>query len=88
MVKLMIYVGATIAAIGVGSLFFFVMPHVGAPQLAGLDGISANTIPPLALFIAALGIAIGFAMIGVAVGHWWHPRPSHSHSPNQHGDEV
>jgi hypothetical protein len=87
MVKPLIFLGALVLAVGVGALVMFVVPHVGATTTPALDGIAGNAIPPLAVFIAAMGLAVGAAMIGIGVGRWQHPRaaePRHG----DHGAEI
>jgi hypothetical protein len=73
MQKPLIWTGAAIAAIGLVALVFVVMPYVQWDPTA----TSMAPYSPLTLLIAALiggiGLAAGFALIGVGIGRWQAP---------------
>lgn len=91
MVKSYIWTGAVVLAIGIVVGLWFVVPHIGQTGTPGLNGVTQNTLSPLAVMVAAAGLAAGSILVGVGVGRWRQPRPmsrGHHQPGNQHGAEV
>ena len=92
MVKSYLWTGVIVLAIGIVVGLWFVVPHIGQTGTPGLNGVTENTLSPLAVMVAAAGLAGGSILLGVGVGHWQHPRRmprGRRHQPgNQHGAEV
>ena len=89
--KPLFWTGAVIALIGLAVLAVFVIPYVGAPDpTLGLNGLPQGTLPAWAVLVSSAGLAVGFALIGIGVGRWQHPRHSHTLPLGQtrHGSEV
>jgi hypothetical protein len=78
MAKPLIWIGALVAVIGAGAIALFVTPYAGinAPS-AGL-GDQVLIAPLAAVLSGGAALAAGFAMIGVGIGRWQHPRGSHT----------
>jgi len=78
MVKPLIWIGAVLAVLGGAALALFVVPYVGLPATG--EGLTPRS--PMATLLAVLaggvGLAAGFALIGVGIGRW--QRPTHSHT--------
>jgi hypothetical protein len=85
MVKSYIWIGIVVLAIGVVVGLWFVVPHIGQTGAPGLNGVTQNTLSPLAVLVAAAGLAGGSILLGVGVGRWRHPRPA---PRGQHGAEI
>jgi hypothetical protein len=85
MVKSFIWIGVVVLALGIIVGGVFVVPHIGNAPSVGLNGVPINTLSPLAVFVAALGLAIGCALIGIGIGHWKHPKAP---AGPGHGGEV
>ena len=93
MVKSYIWTGIVVLAIGIVVGLWFVAPHVGQVEAGapGLNGITANTLSPLAVLVAAAGLAGGSILLGVGVGRWRSPRSTRrgtTQPGNQHGAEI
>ena len=92
MVKSYIWTGIIVLAIGIVVGLWFVVPHIGQTGVPGLNGVTQNTLSPLAVLVAAAGLAGGSILLGVGVGRWRHPRAmprgGGSQPGNQHGAEI
>jgi hypothetical protein len=90
MVKSFIWTGIVILTIGVIVGGVFVVPHIGHEPTVGLNGTTMGIISPLAVLVAALGLAIGCALIGIGIGHWKHPKPATGAGATgpAHGGEI
>lgn len=87
MVKPFIWAGLVVLAIGVVVGVCYVVPHIGQPPTTGLNGVTENVLSPLAVVVAAVGLALGSTLLGVGVGRWQHPKSARP-TQTQHGAEV
>jgi hypothetical protein len=72
--KPFIWIGALVAAIGAAALAMLVSPYLGTNGATGSSGDRFLLTPLAAVIVGGGAIAAGFALIGVGIGRWEHPR--------------
>jgi len=79
MAKSILWAGIVLTAIGATVFSLAVVPRLdGASIRLLMNGQYVGGLSPVAVLTAALALAAGFALIGIGLGRWHHPRPSHS----------
>lgn len=76
MEKQLIWIGTALAIIGFGALALFVLPYVGWDAATGPAAPQNRVAPLVAVLTGGIGLAAGFALIGLGVGRWRHPERS------------
>lgn len=76
--KRLLWTGVVIAAIGVAAFGIYVLPFAGGEGTITIlpNGQAQNGLKVGWVILAAFGLAVGSALIGVGVGRWTHPRAS------------
>jgi hypothetical protein len=88
--KLLIWTGSIVAAIGAGLLAVFVIARLNPNPPVDLNGLPEGLPALWAVMVGSLSLAIGSALVGIGVGQWQHPRSTHTLPLGQtrHGTEV
>jgi ABC-type tungstate transport system substrate-binding protein len=78
MAKSLLWTGVALVAIGAIAYVGYVVPRAltSAVSETSQNGQAAGGMSLGMVMLAALGLAIGSALIGIGVGRWKHPRPS------------
>ncbi len=86
MIKPLFWLGIGLLILGLFVLTVFVVPHMSVMQSApSLTSGDYSVIPSgptiLAVAVAGVGLAGGFAAIGIGLGKWKRPRTGHDGTP-------
>ena len=72
MIKLFVWSGVLLFALGVSVFTLFVLPRFGGPPTDS----PASGLSVLAVAVSSLSLAAGTALIGIGAGRWRRPRQS------------
>ena len=79
MIKLLLWLGVALTALGAIVLLVFVVPHVGS-AFATATAPNGQSMPAgpssLAVGVAGFGLAAGLALVGIGFGKWKRPNAS------------
>jgi hypothetical protein len=74
--KTLLWSGVALFALGAAVFGVFVLPLIGGPGAAVVDGPVRVGPSALSVAVASFGMAAGAAMFGVGLGKWRRPQPS------------
>ncbi len=88
--KSLIWIGATLAAIGFAVLFGIVVPHLNPDTTLGLNGLPQAPLALWPVALSSVSLAVGAVLVGIGVGRWTHPNRRHTLDLGQpgHSSEV
>jgi hypothetical protein len=76
--KSLIWTGAVVVAIGAVLIGVFVIARLNSNRPIDLNGLPIGLPAIWAVIVGSLSLAIGSALVGIGVGRWQRPRPTHT----------